>query len=80
MKKADVRYRRPYQTRHTYASMMLSTGGILCRWQSTWDTATGRVYGRWMPAVDMIAGEKAFQMWTSERKDDNIEKNLQQVK
>lgn len=26
MKKAGVRYRRPYQTRHTYASMMLSAG------------------------------------------------------
>ena len=26
IKKAGVRYRRPYQTRHTYASMMLSAG------------------------------------------------------
>jgi integrase len=26
VRKAGVRYRRPYQTRHTYASMMLSAG------------------------------------------------------
>lgn len=26
IKRANVRYRNPYQTRHTYASMMLSSG------------------------------------------------------
>lgn len=26
LKKAGVRYRRPYQTRHTFASMLLSAG------------------------------------------------------
>lgn len=38
-----------------------------------------RVYGRWMPAADVIAGERAVQMWTSDGKDDNIEKNQRQV-
>jgi len=29
LKKAGLRYRRPYQTRHTYASMMLTSGELL---------------------------------------------------
>jgi integrase len=50
MKKAGVRYRRPYQTRHTYASMMLSAGEH-SMWvakqmgHKDW-TMIARVYGR----------------------------------
>ncbi|AVF54170.1 DUF3596 domain-containing protein [Pseudomonas fulva] len=67
MKKAGVRYRRPYQTRHTYASMMLSAGEHPM-WvakqmgHSDW-TMIARVYGRWMPSADNDAGGKAEQMW-----------------
>lgn len=68
LKKAGVRYRRPYQTRHTYASMMLSAGEHPM-WvaqqmgHSDW-TMIARVYGRWMPAADASAGEKAEQQFS----------------
>ncbi|MCJ2373753.1 DUF3596 domain-containing protein [Pseudomonas sp. RGM 3321] len=67
MKKAGVRYRRPYQTRHTYASMMLSAGEHPM-WvakqmgHSDW-TMIARVYGRWMPAADISAGHRAENLW-----------------
>ena len=67
LKKAGVRYRRPYQTRHTYASMMLSAGEHPM-WvaqqmgHSDW-TMIARIYGRWMPSADYNAGEKAEVMW-----------------
>lgn len=63
LKLAGVRYRRPYQTRHTYASMMLSAGEHPM-WVAQqmghrdW-TMIARVYGRWMPAADVEAGGKA---------------------
>lgn len=67
VKKAGVRYRRPYQTRHTYASMMLSAGEHPM-WvaqqmgHSDW-TMIARVYGRWMPSADNSAGAKAESLW-----------------
>ncbi|WP_416364989.1 Arm DNA-binding domain-containing protein [Pseudomonas sp. NFX183] len=67
MKKAGVRYRRPYQTRHTYASMMLSAGEHPM-WvakqmgHSDW-TMIARVYGRWMPSADSSAGTRAESLW-----------------
>lgn len=63
MKKSGVRYRRPYQTRHTYASMMLSAGEHPM-WvakqmgHNDW-TMIARVYGRWMPSSSEAAGSKA---------------------
>lgn len=52
---AGVRYRRPYQTRHTYASMMLSAGEnpLYVAQQmghADWSMLV-RVYGRWMPSA-----------------------------
>lgn len=67
MKKSGVRYRRPYQTRHTYASMMLSAGEHPM-WvakqmgHKDW-TMIARVYGRWMPSADLEAGQKAVQLF-----------------
>lgn len=62
MKKAGVRYRRPYQTRHTYASMMLSAGEhpmwVAKQMGHTDWTMIARVYGRWMPQADQNAGRK----------------------
>ncbi|TKR55366.1 site-specific integrase [Allopusillimonas ginsengisoli] len=63
LRRAGVRYRRPYQTRHTYASMMLSAGEhpmwvAAQMGHSDW-TMIARVYGRWMPAADVEAGGKA---------------------
>jgi integrase len=63
LKRAGVRYRKPYQTRHTYASMML-TAGEHPMWVASqmghadW-TMIARVYGRWMPDADPSAGSKA---------------------
>lgn len=73
VRESGVRYRRPYQTRHTYASMMLSAGEHPM-WvagqmgHSDW-TMIARVYGRWMPAADLSAGSKAEQHWLSAPKD-----------
>ena len=53
LKKAGVRYRPPYQTRHTYASMMLSAGANPL-WvarqmgHKDWGMIRKR-YGRWIP-------------------------------
>lgn len=63
IKRSGVRYRNPYQTRHTYASMMLSAGEHPM-WvakqmgHSDW-TMIAKVYGKWMPAADKNAGGKA---------------------
>lgn len=63
LKAASVRYRWPYQTRHTYASMMLSAGENPM-WvakqmgHSDW-TMIAKVYGKWMPDANSQAGEKA---------------------
>ncbi|QRY79678.1 site-specific integrase [Pseudomonas sp. PDNC002] len=71
LKRAGVRYRRPYQTRHTYASMMLSAGEHPM-WvaqqmgHSDW-TMIARVYGRWMPTADITAGTKAEALWIPDR-------------
>ncbi|MGH8865665.1 MAG: site-specific integrase [Burkholderiales bacterium] len=67
IRKAGVRYRRPYQTRHTYASMMLSAGEHPM-WVASqmghrdW-AMIARVYGRWMPSADTGAGGRAEQLF-----------------
>ena len=63
LKRGGIRYRKPYQTRHTYASMMLSAGEH-AMWvakqmgHKDW-TMIARRYGRWMPDADLNAGSKA---------------------
>lgn len=63
LKRSGVRYRYPYQTRHTYASMMLSAGEHPM-WvakqmgHADW-TMIARIYGKWMPDADKIAGSRA---------------------
>lgn len=67
LKKAGIRYRRPYQSRHTYASMMLSAGESPM-WvaaqmgHSDWSMIS-RVYGRWIRDAAPEAGNKAVQMF-----------------
>lgn len=69
VKKAKVAYRKPYQTRHTYASMMLSAGEPPM-WvakqmgHSSW-VITARIYARWMPSADVDAGGKAVEKFGS---------------
>lgn len=60
LKRAGVRYRRPYQTRHTYASMMVSAGEPLA-WVSrqmghTSVVTTARIYANWIPTTNSQAG------------------------
>lgn len=69
LRRAKVRYRRPYQTRHTYASMMLSAGEHPM-WvaqqmgHSDWGMIR-RIYGRWMPDAAPDAGTKAEAMFSA---------------
>ena len=67
LRKAGVRYRYPYQTRHTYASMMLSNGENMM-WVSQ---QMGHVnvemviknYGRWIPDSSTNAGYRPVNDW-----------------
>ncbi len=65
---AGVPYRNPYQTRHTYASMLLSAGENPM-WvaqqmgHEDWGMIRKR-YGRWIPEVDKTAGSKVIQQWS----------------
>jgi len=69
LRQAQVRYRRPYQTRHTYASMMLSAGEHPM-WvarqmgHSNWAMII-RVYGKWMPSADDQAGSRAEEKFAA---------------
>lgn len=67
LKRAGVRYRYPYQTRHTYASTLLSAGE-----NPVWVAAQMghkdwvmivRTYGRWIPSVDPTAGSKVAALF-----------------
>lgn len=67
IRRAKVRYRNPYQTRHTYASMMLSAGEHPM-WvakqmgHKDW-TMIARVYGRWIPNDSDTSGSKAVELF-----------------
>ncbi|MFV1921308.1 MAG: Arm DNA-binding domain-containing protein [Methylotenera sp.] len=68
LKKAGVLYRNPYQTRHTYASTLLSAGeNPLWVAQQMGHKDWGMIrkrYGRWIPDVDTSAGSKVMRFWT----------------
>ena len=65
---AGVRYRYPYQTRHTYASLMLSSGENPM-WVASqmghrdWGMIRKR-YGRWLASVEHTAGSLAASLWS----------------
>lgn len=67
LKDAGVRYRNPYQTRHTYASMMLSAGESpiwLANQMGHVDTTMIFVkYGRWMETKGDESGSKAVDLF-----------------
>lgn len=68
LKKAGVRYRNPYQTRHTYASTMLSAGENIL-WVANQmghvDTEmVTKTYGRWIPDNTLKAGYKPMNNWS----------------
>ncbi len=69
LKRANVRYWKPYTTRHTYASMMLMAGEDV-RWVATqmghtdWGF-TARTYAKWIPDDAPEAGQKAEKEYSS---------------
>jgi integrase len=69
LKRAGVRYRYPYQTRHTFACMML-TAGENPAWiasvmgHSDW-AMIRKFYARWMPTAAPNAGDKFKAMLES---------------
>lgn len=68
MKKSEVRYRNPYQTRHTYASMMLS-GGENIMWVASQmghvDTEmVMKTYGKWIPDDSAKMGYRTANNWS----------------
>jgi len=67
LKRAKVRYRKPYQTRHTYASMMLMAGEnplwVAKQMGHTDAALTLKRYGRWIASDMPDAGNKAVAAW-----------------
>lgn len=66
--RAEVRYRYPYQTRHTFASTLLSAGEnpvwvASMMGHKDWAMII-KVYGRWIPSVAPDAGHKVAALWT----------------
>jgi len=67
LKKVGVRYRNPYQTRHTYASMMLSAGENalwVAKQMGHKDTEMIiKHYGRWIPDKSTVTGYTTVNNW-----------------
>lgn len=70
MKAAGVRYRYPYQCRHTYASLMVSAGESpewVAEQMGHQDSRlVAVVYGRWLRRPDVGPGEQAFTAYAEE--------------
>jgi integrase len=70
LKAAGVRYRKPYQCRHTYASMMVSAGESPEWVAEQMGHLDGRlvsaVYGRWLRPADVRPGQAAAQVYARE--------------
>jgi integrase len=73
LKRAGVAYRYPYQTRHTYASTLLSSGeNPLWVAQQMGHKDWGMIrkrYGRWIADVDESAGCKAIKYFNELERD-----------
>jgi integrase len=69
LKKAGLRYRNPYQTRHTFASMTLTAGESpiwLSQQMGHSDTSMiFRNYGRWIETENAKSGEKTVAMFST---------------
>ena len=70
LKAAGVRYRYPYQTRHTYASLMVSAGEptewVAEQMGHTDGRLVAAVYGRWLRRADLEPGEQAATAYADE--------------
>lgn len=67
LKRAGVRYRNPYQTRHTYASMLLSAGENMlwvAKQMGHRDTEMViKTYGKWIPDTGSKVGYQTVKDW-----------------
>jgi integrase len=68
LKRAGVRYRRPYQTRHTFASLMLMAnenpmGVSALMGHRDWSMIS-RVYATWIPHADNVIGKRVEEMFS----------------
>lgn len=72
LKAAGVRYRKPYQTRHTFASAMVSAGEVpewVADQMGHLDTRmVAEVYAKWLRRPDMTPGESAARIYAEEWK------------
>ena len=70
LRKAKVRYRKPYATRHTYASMLLAAGEsamwVAVQMGHTDWSLTAKRYARWIPSDMPDAGCKAEALWSQD--------------
>ncbi len=68
LRKAGVKFRNPYQTRHTYASMLLSAGEnpmFVAHQMGHKDWGMIRkVYGRWLPDTVPGSGDRIRSVWS----------------
>lgn len=68
LKNAGVRYRKPYSTRHTYASMQITAGenlAFMSKQLGHEDIAfTLKTYASWIANADPEAGNKADELFT----------------
>src|SRR5262245_64719659 len=68
LRRAGVRYRKPYQTRHTYASMALMAGEspmwVAKQMGHTDWSLTAKRYARWIPSDMPDAGKKMTAAWS----------------
>ena len=79
LKRAGVRYRYPYQMRHTFASTLLSAGEnpvwvASMMGHKDW-TMIVRTYGRWIPSVAPDAGQKVAALWKPSLQNDQTTKS-----
>jgi hypothetical protein len=76
LRKSGVRYRKPYQTRHTYASMMLMAGEHVMWVAKQMGTRIGRLrrkrYSRWITSDMPDAGFKAVKLWSASGQHDSV--------
>lgn len=68
LKRAGVPFRNPYQTRHTYASMLLSAGEnpmfvAAQMGHASW-IMLARVYGKWIPENATGSGDRIGLVWS----------------
>ena len=84
IKDAGIRYRNPYQTRHTYASMLLSAGEnpawISKQMGHTNMTMLLQKYGHYLPDHDPLAGQKIIARMSQIGHNEGIENEKAPVK